>query len=59
VQIRGINIGFRLWGVIENCSICPIVYNVYEYLKDELRHNDFDDYPDEYDDFDPDGTDVP
>jgi Fe-S-cluster containining protein len=27
---------FRLWGVVENCSICPIVFNVYEQLKDEL-----------------------
>ena len=29
---------FRLWGVVENCSICPIVFNVYEQLKDELRY---------------------
>ncbi len=43
---------FRLWGVVENCSICPIVYNVYEYLKDELWHRDFDDYMDENDNFD-------
>jgi len=42
----------RLWGVVENCSLCPIVYNVYEYLKDEFRQNDFDDYLDEYDNFD-------
>lgn len=27
---------FRLMGVIENCSICPVVFNVYESLKDEL-----------------------
>lgn len=27
----------RLFGVIENYSICPIVYNVYEELKYELR----------------------
>ena len=27
---------FRLWGVVENCPICPIVFNVYEQLKDEL-----------------------
>jgi uncharacterized protein len=26
----------RLFGVIENCSICPIVYNVFERLKLEL-----------------------
>jgi Fe-S-cluster containining protein len=31
---------FRLWGVVENCSICPIVFNVYEQLKDELRYFD-------------------
>lgn len=30
---------FRLWGVVENCSICPIVFNVYEQLKDELWHS--------------------
>ena len=27
---------FRLWGVIDNYSICPIVYNVFEILKKEL-----------------------
>jgi Fe-S-cluster containining protein len=27
----------RLWGVIENYSICPIVYNVFEALKKELN----------------------
>jgi Fe-S-cluster containining protein len=26
----------RLIGVIENCSICPIVYNVFEGLKSDL-----------------------
>ena len=26
----------RLLSVVENCSVCPIVFNVYEYLKDEL-----------------------
>jgi Fe-S-cluster containining protein len=26
----------RLWGIIENYAICPIVFNVYEYLKIEL-----------------------
>ena len=31
---------FRLIGVIENSSICPIVFNVYEYLKDENWHHD-------------------
>lgn len=29
---------FRLIGVVENCSICPIVFNVFERLKDELWH---------------------
>ena len=42
------NFTTRLFGVLDNCSICPIVYNVYEYLKAELwqdRHFDFfDDY---------------
>ena len=28
----------RLWNVVENCSICPIVFNVYEHLKEELRY---------------------
>ncbi len=39
---------FRLYGVIDNYSICPIVYNVYELLKGEIwhfsRYEDFDDY---------------
>lgn len=29
----------RLMGVIENCEICPIVYNVYELLKKEMNFN--------------------
>jgi Fe-S-cluster containining protein len=29
---------FRLWGVVESCSICPIVFNVYEQLKGKLWH---------------------
>jgi len=29
---------FRLLSVINNCSICPIVYNVYECLKDEIHY---------------------
>lgn len=40
---------FRLINVAHNCSICPIVYNVYESLKDEIRYiialdnsNDYD-----------------
>ncbi len=31
---------FRLWGVIDNYSVCPIVFNVYESLKAELWRND-------------------
>jgi Fe-S-cluster containining protein len=34
----------RLWGVIENYEICPIVFNVYEQLKNELWQNDWVDY---------------
>ena len=38
----------RLWGVVENYSVCPIVFNVYERLKTDLWHYDgFDE-----DDFD-------
>ena len=29
----------RLWGVVANYEICPIVFNVYEQLKTELWHN--------------------
>lgn len=43
---------FRLIGVIDNCSVCPIVFNVFEKLKEELWHlSDFDEF-DEFDDFD-------
>lgn len=28
----------RLWGVIDNYSICPIVFNVFENLKTELNY---------------------
>lgn len=28
----------RLWQVVENYSVCPLVFNVYEYLKKELWH---------------------
>ena len=28
----------RLWNVVENYSICPIVFNVYEHLKEALWH---------------------
>jgi Fe-S-cluster containining protein len=30
---------FRLIQAVENCSICPIVFNVFERLKDELWHS--------------------
>lgn len=30
----------RLFGVVNNYSICPIVYNVYEALKDEVKVDD-------------------
>jgi len=34
---------FRLWSVVENYGICPIVFNVYNQLKIELWHyNEFD-----------------
>jgi uncharacterized protein len=33
------NFTCRLWDVVENYAICPLVFNVYEYLKKELRHN--------------------
>ncbi|ODS35100.1 MAG: hypothetical protein A7316_04410 [Candidatus Altiarchaeales archaeon WOR_SM1_86-2] len=41
---------FRLIDVIDNCSICPIVFNVYECLKDELWNgfNVFDDFDEEF-----------
>ena len=39
---------FRLWGVVDNCSICPIVFNVYEQLKDELWHSGDDEEDDWY-----------
>ena len=29
---------FRLIGVVENCDVCPIVFNVYEQLKAKLWH---------------------
>jgi Fe-S-cluster containining protein len=40
---------FRLWNVVENCSICPIVFNVYEHLKEELWHIDYNDFIDDLD----------
>jgi len=30
---------FRLMAVVANCSVCPIVFNVYELLKAELWHH--------------------
>jgi hypothetical protein len=36
------NFNSRLIGVIENYEICPIVYNVYELLKQELNFKDLD-----------------
>lgn len=38
---------FRLMDVIANCSVCPIVFNVYDGLKEELWHKEpinFDDF---------------
>jgi len=37
---------FRTIGVVQNCFVCPIVYNTYERLKGELWHYNFDDYDD-------------
>lgn len=31
----------RLWEVVENYSLCPLVFNVYEYLKRELWHKNW------------------
>ena len=41
---------FRLIGVINNYSICPIVFNVYEALKNQLK-SDFIDFQEEFDEF--------
>ena len=30
----------RLYGVLANYEICPIVFNVFERLKDEVWHHD-------------------
>ena len=35
---------FRLFGVIENYSICPIVFNVYELLKERISDETTHDY---------------
>lgn len=37
---------FRLMAVISNCSVCPIVYNVFERLKAELWHTPEEDWMD-------------
>ena len=34
----------RLWGIIDNYSICPIVFNVYEQMKFKLWHISEDEY---------------
>ena len=42
---------FRLFGVIDNYSVCPIVFNVFERLKAEIWHyRHFDEF-EEFDDF--------
>jgi len=41
---------FRLIGVIENCSVCPIVFNIYETLKNKFR-SDFNDFQEKEDEF--------
>ena len=35
---------FRLIQAVQNCSICPIAFNVFERLKDELWHQWGDDW---------------
>ena len=43
------NFTSRLMGVIGNCSVCPIVFNVYELLKGEIWYKLFsDDFSDFY-----------
>jgi len=39
---------FRLNQVFSNCSVCPIVYNVYERLKQEMQHRRVVSYLSEY-----------
>jgi Fe-S-cluster containining protein len=41
----------RLWSVVENYSICPIVFNVYEILKTKLWQFRDDDLYDDFDEF--------
>ena len=42
---------FRLIGVVNNYSICPIVFNVYEGLKDKLK-SEFINFQEEFGEFD-------
>lgn len=42
---------FRLIGVVNNYSICPIVFNVYELLKKRVWENSYSDDFDEFIDF--------
>lgn len=42
---------FRLFGVLDNYSICPIVFNVYELLKKNLNQK-FENFIDEMGDYD-------
>jgi Fe-S-cluster containining protein len=39
---------FRINGVFSNCSICPIVYNVYELLKNELHRLGIESFFEDY-----------
>jgi len=39
---------FRLTRAVENCSICPIVFNVFERLKRELWHQPDDGWDEEF-----------
>lgn len=39
---------FRLAQAVGNCSVCPIVFNVYERLKDELWHQPVDVWEEEW-----------
>ena len=39
---------FRLNQVVSNCSVCPIVYNVYERLKQEIQRPQVASYSSEY-----------
>ena len=39
---------FRINGAYHSCSVCPIVYNVYERLKEEMRRRQVRSYPSKY-----------